>query len=167
MKKLAILMCMILLPPSLWGCGNKTDDFTEPVKFYYEKKDISYNSEFGVLEPEVREGAGFQGNATAFMHAYLRGPESDSLQGIIPSDVYLVSCTIDGDAAYITLSSQFANLTGMKLTTACSAVLRSLHDYTGIDTLTIRAKDQKLEDQDEIVMTMDDIVLIDTVIIDE
>ena len=163
MKKLAILMCCILFLQSLSACRTAKDDFTEPVNFYYEKTEVSYNSTFGVIENETREGAGFQGNITAFLHAYLRGPESETLQSIIPSDVYLVACVIDGEAADITLSTQFSKLSGVRLTTACSAILLTLHDYVGIEELTIRAKENQLEDQDEIFLTMQDVILIDTV----
>ena len=109
MKKLAILMCCAVFLQILLGCGAAKDDYKEPVNFYYEKTNVSYNSSSGVIEKETREGSVFQGNLTAFLHAYLRGPESDILQSIIPSDVYLVSCEIIGNTAYITLSSQFAN----------------------------------------------------------
>lgn len=167
MKKIVILICCSLLLLSLLGCGKSKEDFTTPVNFYYEKTDFSYNSECGVIEKEVREGAALQGNVTAFMHAYLRGPDINDLQSIIPSDVYLVSCLIENETAYLTFSSQFSRLTGMKLTTACSAVLLSLHDYIGIDTVSIQAKESKLDDKDMIVLSMEDVVRIDTVEIKE
>ena len=167
MKKLAILLCCTMLLNVFTGCSAKKDNFIQPVHYYYEKADISYNSESGVIEKEIREGSSFQGNVTAFMHGYLRGPESDGLRSIIPSDVYLVSCIIEENTAHVILSSQFSKLTGIKLTAACSAMLLTLHDFVGIDTLSIRAKDSKLDDQDKIVLNIEDVVLIDKAEINE
>ena len=161
MKKLAILMCCAVFLQILLGCGAAKDDYKEPVNFYYEKTNVSYDSSSGVIEKETREGSVFQGNLTAFLHAYLRGPESDILQSIIPSDVYLVSCEIIDNTAYITLSSQFAKLSGVRLTTACSALLLTMHDYVGIDTLSIRAKDVQIDDKNSIILKMEDVILID------
>ena len=162
MKKICLMICCILILQMLNGCGGKTEEFKEPVNFYYSNKEISYNSPDGVIQSEQREGAGYHGNLTAFMHAYLRGPVSAELETVIPSDVYLVSCEIIGDTANITLSSQFAKLSGVKLATACSSILLSVHDYTGVEAVCIRAKDAKLDDKDDLVLTMNDIVLIDT-----
>ena len=77
--------------------------------------------------------------------------------------VYVVSCQIDADRVILVMSSQFSNLSGIELTTACSALLMTIHDYTGAQTLQISAKDAQLDDKNEIILTMDDIVLIDTV----
>ena len=161
MKKLNVLICFILSLVVLWGCTGKKEDFEEPVQYYYCNEEIFYNSSSGVIQAETREGAGLHDNLTAFLHSYLHGPESSDLYTLIPSDVYLASCALDGNEVTVVLSAQFAKLSGVELSTACSALLLSVHDYTGADTLRLRAKDSQLDGQDEILLRLDDVVLLD------
>ena len=163
MKKLSLLICCALLAQLLCSCAAKKEEMKEPVNFYYCNSNIAYNSPTGVIQAEVRESAGFHGNLLAFLRAYLQGPVNSELKRFVPADVYVVSCQIDADRVILVMSSQFSNLSGIELTTACSALLMTIHDYTGAQTLQISAKDAQLDDKNEIILTMDDIVLIDTV----
>lgn len=161
MKKLCILICLSLILQMLGGCSRKEEDFQEPVNFYYCNNEVVYNSATGVIHPEMREGAGFYGNLTAFLQAYLLGPKGSDLYSLIPSDVYLVSCEISDDIATIVLSKSFEKLSGIDLVTASSALLLSVHEYAGINTISLCAKGGRLDDKDQFVLSMDDIVLID------
>lgn len=167
MKKLCFLLSCVLILQMLGACAGKEEDFQVPTRFYYSNKEIAYNSPAGVIRPETREGAGFEGNVEAFLHAYLLGPVSQDLERIIPSDVYLVSCEADGDTIRVELSTQFSKLSGIDLLTACSAIFLSLHDFCGTETLEISATDSQLDDKDTLTITMDDIVLMDTVNMEE
>lgn len=161
MKKICILICCCLLLQMLCSCSGKKEEFEDPVSFFYCNREIAYNSPTGVIQAETREGSGFQGNLTAFLNAYLRGPVSTELESPVPSDVSLVSCERNGDTVTIVLSAQFSKLTGIELSTACSALMMTVYDYTGAETLQVRAKDSQLDDKNEIVLGIDDIVLID------
>jgi len=162
MKKICLLLCCVLILQLLCACGGQQEEFEYPVNFYYVNKEIFYNSASGVIQAEKREGKGLYNNLTAFLHAYLLGPSNSELQQLIPADVYLVSCSADDDIINIVFNSRFSKLTGVKLSTVCAAILLSVYDYTGIDTIQVSAKDSKLEDKDVIVFSMDDIVLMDT-----
>ena len=161
MKKLSILLCAVIILQMLCSCSNKEEEFNEPINFYYYKNEVVYNSPTGVICPEVREGAGYHGNLTAFLQSYLNGPKSDDVRSIIPSDVYLVSCELDDDEAQILFSKSFEKLSGIDLSTACCALLLTVHDYTGANTIVISAKDGKTDDKDYVTFSMDDIVLVD------
>ena len=163
MKKICILICCVLLLQMCCACASKKNELKEPVNFYYGRETISYNSDSGVIQPELREGSGFHGNVTALLHAYLLGPSSSELRRLIPADVYLVSCDVDNEVITIELSNPFSKISGIELSTACSALLLTVHDYTGAETLYISTKDGRLEDKDTLMLKMDDIVLIDTV----
>ena len=162
MKRTILLICCFLLIFLLCACNARKEDLQEPIHFYYANSEITFHSDDGVLTKEVREGAGFHGNLSAILHAYLRGPEAPGMESIIPSDVYLVSCRIEDTAATIVLSSQFSSLSGLKLTTACSGLLLTLHDCAGVDILSIQAKGERLDGRDSIILSLDDIVLTDT-----
>lgn len=163
MKKILLLTLCVLFVISMCSCGKDNEDFLEPVNFYYCNEEISYNSTSGVIHAEIREGADFGGDISEFLHAYLLGPQSDHLQTLIPSDVYLISCDIEEDVVNIKFSSHFSRLSGVKLTTACTALLMSIHDYMGAQTLNIYANNEKIDDKDVFTITVEDIVLIDTV----
>ena len=163
MRRILLLMISSLFVLSLCACGNATEEIKAPVNFYYLKTEIDFDSANGVLEKEVREGAGFHDNLSAFLHTYLRGPHSSELERLIPLDVYLVSCEANESTVTIVFSAQFSSLSGLKLTTACSALLLSVHDYTGADTIYIQAKDAQIEGKDSIVLSMNDVVLTDIV----
>lgn len=162
MKKLSLLICCALLMQMICSCAVKQEDFIEPVNFYYANSDITYNSPVGVIQPEAREGSAFRGDLLPFLGAYLQGPTSSELKRLIPADVYIVSCQVESDSVNLVMSSQFSNLSGIKLTAACSALLMTIHDYTGVQALKISAKDAQLDDKREILLRMDDIVFIDT-----
>lgn len=167
MKKICLLLCCSLLLLMLSACSGKKDDFEEPVNFYYCNRDITYNSSTGVIQAEIREGANFDGNLNAFLYSYLRGPMSSELRSFIPSDVYLISCSVEEDVAVITFSSGFSDLSGVRLSVVCSAILMSINEFSGIQTLHVRAKDAQLDDKDEFVITLDELILIDSTLIDE
>ena len=163
MKKVCIFICIILLFQLCCGCVNQSEELKKPVSFYYCRREISYNSSDAVLQPEIREGYSYLNNVIAFMQAYLRGPNSNDFVKIIPADVYLVSCNIEESTANIMFSRQFSVLSGIELTTACTAVLLTLHEFSGVDQIHIQAKDAQIEDNEMITFTLDDIILVDTV----
>ena len=163
MKKLCILICCVLLLQMLCACNGKNEELKAPVNFYFRNKEITYDSPTAVIYPEVREGAGFHENLTAMLRSYFLGPNSSDLERFIPTDVYMVSCEHTADEVTIVMSNQFTKVTGVDLTAACSALLLTVHDFTGAETLKISAKDAQLDDKDEIVMSIEDIVLIDMV----
>ena len=167
MKKLCIFLCCLLILPMLAACGSKAEDFNVPVHYYFSNREISYNKQNGVIQAEIREGADLQGNLTAYLHSYLRGPVSSDLIRIIPSDVYLVSCNLNGKTAEIVFSNQFSNLTGLELVSACSSLMLSVNAFTGADTICISAKNALINEKDVFVITMDDIVLTDHIAIKE
>lgn len=162
MKKLSLLLCCILLVQMLCSCAAKKEDFVEPVNFYYGNSSIAYNSPTGVIQAEVREGSSFQGNLLVFLGAYLQGPESSGLKQLIPANVYIVSCRQENEKVILVLNSQFSDLSGMELTTACSALLKTIHDYTEAEILQISAQDAQLDDKNEIILSVHDIIYIDS-----
>lgn len=164
MRKFSFFLCCVLLLQMLCACSGRKEEFENPVNFYYCRREVSYNSPQAVLHPEVREGASYLGNLFIFLYSYLQGPESDELETLIPSGVYLVSCSIDEGVADIVFSSQFSKLSGIKLTTACSGILLSLHDFADVNTVCITAKDAQLDEKSIFEISMDDIVLLDEVI---
>ena len=162
MKKICWLLSCILLFQLLIGCSRKEEEILQPVNFYYINSEISYNTPNGVVQAEIREGAEFR-DIEELLQVYLKGPVASELRSFMPLGVKLLSCVVDNDSIYILLSSQFAKLSGVKLTTACSAILMTTHDYLGINTLYVRVEGSQLDDKDTFILAMDDLVLSDSV----
>jgi len=110
----------------------------------------------------MREGADFY-SLEDLLIAYLRGPLSSELQSMIPNGTSLLSCVVEDNIAHINFSAQFASLSGIKLTTVCSAFLLTVNGYAGIHTVSIQAENAKLDDKEAFVLSVDDIVLMDMV----
>lgn len=162
MRKLSLLLCFVLLIQMLYGCASKKEELQQPVTFYYANKAISYNTPDAVIGNEIREGASFH-TLEDLLHVYLNGPLSSELLSMIPKGVALQSCVVEGNIAHIYLNTQFAELSGIKLTTVCSGILLTVNEYTGIQTVAIRAENAKLDDKEVFLLSIDDIVLMDAV----
>ena len=167
MKRLLCVLCCIALLPIFSGCRNKEEEILEPANFYYLKENITYNSEHGVICPEVREAAGLHKDLMMFIKLYLQGPESSAFEAAIPDDVTLVTCAVINETVTLTLSENFSKLSGARLSAACTALLLSVRDFTGAESIRISAKDSLLDEKEDIYLTIDDIVLIDSVVQDE
>ena len=163
MKKICLLLCCFLLIQTLCSCSAKKEEFRKPVNFHYCRREMTYNSTSAVIQPETREGFGYHGNIVAFLQAYLRGPVSEDLETLIPADVYLVSCSVEEGIADVVFSSQFSKLSGVKLSTTCSAILLSVHEFADIATVRISAKDAQLDGKDVVVLSLEDVILLDAV----
>ena len=164
MKRLLCVLCCILLLPVTSGCKRNQTEILEPANFYYLNKDIVYNSAAGVISYEIREAADMHKDLTVFLNAYLQGPESSKLESAIPADVELITCAVIDETVTLTFSEGFAKLSGARLSSTCTALLLSVHDFTGAESIRIRARDSLLDEKEDIYLTMNDIVLIDTVV---
>lgn len=164
MKRMLCILCCVLLLPAFLGCKNNQTEFLEPANFYYLNKDITYNSASGVISPEIRETVDMHGDLTVFLNAYLQGPESSNLEPAIPADVKLVTCAVIDKTVTLTFSEGFANLSGARLSSACTALLLSVHDFTGAESIRVCAKNSLLDEKEDIYLTINDVVLIDTVV---
>lgn len=166
MKKITIviILCLCVL---LCSCGRMEPVYAEPTNFYYCNQTVSYNSSVGLISPEVRESAEFNHDIGKFMEAYLRGPVSDELYPIIPKNAVLLSVEIEENTATLNFSKEFAELSGIDLTTAGVGIVKSLYDYAGIETVTISAEEALLDERESFTLSLEDIVTMDTVTIEE
>lgn len=166
MRKFCFFLCCVLIVAQFAGCSHNDDEIQQPVNLYYINKEISYNSPEGVICYEIREGAQLH-NLFDLLCAYLDGPVSSHLQSFISNGVTVQSCFVENDTAYIHFSSQFSELSGIKLITACSALLLTAHDYCDVQSVCIQAESSKLDDKDEFILSLDEIVLMDLVTSEE
>lgn len=161
-KRLLVLVCGLILL-TLCGCQKKKTEFHKPVRFYYCNNAVSFNSSEGVIRSEIREAEHFSSDPEKMLREYLLGPQSEELVSPIPPSTQLVSFELQADSARITLSKPFADLNGIKLSTACSCIVKTLAEYVPITEVQIYAEDSLIDNKDFIVITVADIVLADLV----
>ena len=166
MRKITIVIILSLCV-LLCSCSRREPVYTEPANFYYCNQTVSYNSAVGLISPEVRESANFNHDIGKFMEAYLCGPVSDELYLIIPQNTDLLSVEIDGNTAILNFSKEFAELSGIDLTTAGVGIVKSLYDFAGIETVIVSADEVLLDERESFTLSLEDIVTMDTVTIEE
>ena len=161
MKKSFILLLCIVLIFSLCACRQKHTDFQEPVNFYYCADEVSYNTSDAVIGMQVHEGVDFHTDPEKMLKSYLRGPKSNDYTSLIPNGTALISYDVIGDVCYLKFSDEFAQLSGIRLSTACSCIVLTLNDYSGVETVSFSTQTQQLDNKDELVISASDIILLD------
>lgn len=159
-KIFTMLLCAALLL-SLCACKKNQSNIQEPVNFYYCRDEITYNTSDAVIAAEIHEGIGFDADPDKMLRSYLEGPDSNSLVSVISAETKLVSVQIVDDTAYVTLSDDFSQLSGVKLTTACSCVTLTLNAFSGVNSVHISAETELLDNKEEIIISTSDIILLD------
>lgn len=161
MKKYLCFFLCVLIVGSLCGCGQEDIKLSDPVNFYYPVK-IDYRYDYEpMIQPEQREGKGYEKNLLGFTDRYMNGPENHRLRSVFPQDCYPVSVCRNGSRITVYMSPGFTKLTGIDLTLACSCLTMTLTEYTGAETINICVKDIKLDGQRTIIMSKNDFTLVD------
>ncbi len=159
MKRLICCIIALLLMTSLFACKNKNNEFAEPVTFYYRNAAESYNNENAVLLGEVREGAGY--SLKEVICLYLEGPVTDACLSPFPAGVVVESISFEGTQVNITLSQEFAELNGIKLSLACACVARTVIEFTPCESVSISVPDTLLDGNHAVTISHGDLLLMD------
>ena len=160
-----LLVCLCML--FVCGCSQKDPEYIRPANFYYCNQTVSYNSHIGVIRPEVREAHWIGENIDRFMEEYLRGPLSDDLYSIIPAKTVLLSVQVQENTAFLNFSQELSSLSGIELTSASVCLVKSLHDFAGIETVVISADGSLLDERESYTLSLEDIVTMDMVTVEE
>ena len=161
MKLLKLLISVILILTTLPACSNSSQDIVSPVNFYYLAENIRYDNPTGVLMADVREAKGHEEDYVYLIEKYLSGPETPECVSPFPEGLQLESLNILTGKVSIVLSTQFAELTGHKLTLACSCLAKTLLEMTGVNAVTISAKGATLNGELSVTFTKNDFILTD------
>lgn len=161
MKKTFLCILCIALLLSLIGC-QKQPDFEQPVTFYYQTLNNSYEAESAAIQSETREGKDLVDLQQVFTN-YLQGPASESLFSPFPAGLRLVSYEWRLNTLYLTFSDQLGDLTGLELTIACCCIALTCLDMTGASKVCISAENALLGGEKTVSFTPEEILLLDLV----
>lgn len=161
MRKFIVLFLCVIVLLSLCGCKHKDSEPVDPVKFYYCKEEITYNSAAGVIQPEIHEGINFHNDAETMLRAYLKGPYSNDNVSLMPMQTDLVSIQIEDGRAYVTLTDAYSQLSGIKLTMSSSCIAMTLYDYAGVTEVYFSTENERLDNKVNFIIRVEDLVWLD------
>lgn len=144
MKKFRTFL-ILLLVLTLTACAFPVNSLSEPVDFYYprKEKEYIYGSDSSVLATETREAAGHSNDLVYLLALYLQGPTDEMLRTPFPAGTFLISARKEDAAIQVELSSAFVSLAGADQTLACAALAQTCFGCTDAQTVTICATDDK------------------------
>lgn len=149
------LLAMLLL---LCGCTNPEPSSNKQVTFYYVRNEIDFQSENGVIAPEVWEIDNQSDDLAYLLSMYLQGPQSDTFRSPFPENLTLVQVQQQEAYLEVVVSHRLSNLTGIELTLACSCLAKTCMALSGIQEVRISAHEQLLDGASYITITADSIL---------
>ena len=161
MKQLISYLLVFFLLIALVGCAENTPAPKSPVSFFYPAIDVVYDGRTEVIQPEIREGAGFEEDIAGLLNLYLQGPVSEGFRSPFPSRMTVTRYSSTANTAILELSNEFSQLVGIELTLACASIAKTLFELTQFERVQIYATDAQLESQASITLERDDLYFID------
>lgn len=150
MKKLKYLSIILIVLFCFSACS-RVSPHTETVQFYYLRESIDYSQSM-VLVSEQRTA---EGATEELLTLYLQGPLSRKMKSPFPTGTSLDHCQSDGALLSVVLSDHLAELSGIELTIACSAIAKTCFSITNAQTITISTVSAALNGQSALYFTED------------
>lgn len=157
-----IISCLILL--CLFGCGKEEITYVSPAKLFYCTKSVSYNSEKGVIDSELREFADWKQEYRDFLNVYLSGPRTPELKSPFPLGGWILELKQKDSQVNLLLNLNFSFLSPNELTLACACISLTVMELMQVDTVNIQI-DGNMQDPTVITMTKDNLFFTDNTLI--
>ncbi len=161
MKRYFSILVLICLLFSLAACRQEREPILEPVNFYYRNAEIAFGQDDGLISIYVAEAKDFDGRIMDILNYYIKGPYERVHKFTFPSGTTVLRCNVSGDTTFVEVSNEFARLTGIDLTIACTCLTKTVLELTGTDKVTITASDVTLDGNTSITITRDNVLLKD------
>lgn len=158
MKRIVCALITVILLLSLSSC---TGSVESTIAFYYRTKQISYDSENGVIAAEHREAAELSNNLWAVLNLYLQGPQTAHLASPFPDGSAVVWMNQTEEKIILYMNDDFSKMTGVDLILACACLSKTLINLTGTDTVTIYGEETNLDGNSEISISKENLLLLD------
>ena len=156
MKRIICFISFIAILFCLYGCTQKSVDYKTPVKVYYCRDEISYNSPEGVFMFEYREFSGWEDRTRDFLNTYLGKPISPELTSPFPFGAWIIELEQDGSTVDILLNIHFSRLAPNELTNACTCLSLTVFDLLNVETVNFQIDSSK-QTRQTITMTKENL----------
>lgn len=161
MKRIMVLFLIAILVIPLFACTGQSKDLRSPVAFYYRTRDVSFDTDAGIISCEYRDGFGHEEDYVYLVEQYLNGPVSENCISPFPAGTTLVQLDFITNKVLIVLSSHISLLSGPELTIACTCLAKTVLEMTGMKEVKISSDGDLLNGNESITISMDDISFTD------
>lgn len=152
MKRYFLILLAVSCLAGLWGCSaNHAPE--KPVTVYYKRAELIYGSSDSVIAPTIMEGFGHESDVEYLLNQYLLGVDDPQFTATFPDGTALVSFRLDALTAKVTLSDQFAQISGIDLSIACACIAQTVMSITGCQEVIISADTAMLDGSNFITLT--------------
>lgn len=152
----SLCVVMILL---LSACGSTP--IKDPGKFYYKRVDMVYGSIDSVIAPETRDLDGIRSDIGKLLALYFQGPKDGTLESPFPRNTTVVKWATVDNTLILTLSQEFAQLSGIDLTIACGCIAKTIIELTPIQRVNFQVDNALLNGEPSISMSAKNLQLVD------
>ena len=143
MKRCMILFLILAL--MLMGCSNQ-NTFEKPCSFYYLHTESDAVQVDGIMTVQIQEGHNLE--IMTLLKRYLEGPTDPAMRSPFPAGLKLESMKLTENTLYLTLSDEFARLSGIAQTLACACLCRTCFELTQVEFIEIRCATEKFNGKD-------------------
>lgn len=173
MKRSVRIILSTLVLSLLCACALLSNGPKEPVSFYYTRPRDEYESdrnnevigkEDAVIVSEQREAEGHRDDLNYLLSQYLRGPQDINLMSPFPDRAALTNVVLRDDTLFVTLTEEFASLSGIDLTVACACLTRTCLSITEASQVTIAVENSLLDGAKSITMSESTLLLLDSAV---
>ena len=165
MKKLLTCLLSILLLLSMSGCQRQNDSNSHT--FYYPRNDFGYDALEGkfyeeIIRSEIRDDF-TDTDIYEILRMHLEGPISPDFANPYPDGMSLITCNVEEQTLYITVSDHLSELTDINLIIACACIGKTGIELTNTSTVQISCENALLDGKKSVVLQNDLIIVSDTV----
>lgn len=141
MKRLLCVLLAVLMAAAAAGCTDTPQPQTpeHPFLFYYERVEVLYDSDSGVIGAEERDFDPKTADAAALLEEYFKGAVSQELILPFPEDTCAVNCDVDGGTVFLTLNSGYSRLSGISKSVAEACLAKTLLQLPQVERVCIRS----------------------------
>lgn len=160
LKRLLSIILLFSLLLTIIACtnSNKTEG---TMRYYYLRSDVEFDKLDGVIASEPHKNDLNANDYSELIRIYLSGPHSDVLRSPFPPDIHLISLTKDSSMIIVTLSNNFADLSGLDLTLACVCLGMTAMEITSAESVRIQTENIPLDGKMSVTINRASIQLFD------
>lgn len=151
MKKWISMLLLLSVLLLMSACGSPS--LKDPGNFYYKRYEQSYGAADSVIRAEQRELKDIRHDIGAVLELYFQGPLDRDLASPFPQNTTVVKWTFVDNTLLLTLSGEFAELSGIDLTIACSCIAKTVMELTPVQRINFQAENALLNGEQSISMS--------------
>lgn len=158
-KLVSFLLGFLLL---LSACNHS--DSGDTVTFYYARNPQHKTAPIETFcTAETRNITSQNTNLRYLLSLYLQGPLDSNSVSPFPANTQLVKLDMHNRQFFIQLSQEFAELSGIDLTVACTCISLTCFDLADVDRVTVFTPASEDYPAVEVTLSREDLTLTDTV----